>query len=140
MVCIISGYSCKDKKENKEKFESAYQLNWDCIVLDEYHFGAWNENSKELYDSDYMKPNLMLNSKKTFPLNSNSFLYLTGTPFRAIQEEFLEDQIFNWTYMDEQSEKRIGVKPNNPYSEMPQIVMMTYEMPNEIENCRGRRS
>ena len=25
---------------------------WDCIVLDEYHFGAWNKNSKDLYDAD----------------------------------------------------------------------------------------
>ena len=126
----------KDKKGKiKKKFESAYQFNWDCIVLDEYHFGAWNENSKELYDSDYSEaqPNVEFKEER-FPLNSNSFLYLTGTPFRAIQEgEFLEDQIFNWTYMDEQSEKKNwGKKPNNPYSEMPQIVMMTYEMPNEI--------
>ena len=31
------------------------------------------------------------------------YLYLSGTPFRAINSgEFIEEQIFNWTYSDEQ--------------------------------------
>ena len=33
----------------KERFEKAYKIKWDCIILDEYHFGAWREEPKELY-------------------------------------------------------------------------------------------
>ncbi len=126
----------KDKKGLiKEKFQEAYKFEWDCIVLDEYHFGAWNENSKELYDSDYSEQQPTIDFKEErFPLKAKSYLYLTGTPFRAIQEgEFLEDQIFNWTYMDEQNAKNTwSKKTKNPYDEMPQLVMMTYEMPAEV--------
>lgn len=30
--------------------ESIHLTDWDCIVLDEYHFGAWRDNARELYD------------------------------------------------------------------------------------------
>ena len=39
-------------------------------------------------------------------LTSAHYLYLSGTPFRAITNgEFNEDQIFNWTYIDEQASR-----------------------------------
>ena len=39
-------------------------------------------------------------------ITTSHYLYLSGTPFRAISTgEFIEDQIFNWTYSDEQREK-----------------------------------
>ena len=25
-------------------------VDWDCIVLDEYHYGAWGKNAKNFYD------------------------------------------------------------------------------------------
>ena len=38
-------------------------------------------------------------------MNSWAYLYLSGTPFRAISSgEFIEEQIYNWTYSDEQGE------------------------------------
>ncbi len=40
------------------------------------------------------------------PITTSHYLYLSGTPFRAIENgEFIEEQIFNWTYSDEQREK-----------------------------------
>ena len=34
------------------------------------------------------------------------YLYLSGTPFRALNSgEFIKEQIYNWTYSDEQSAK-----------------------------------
>ncbi len=125
----------------KEKHEPAYKINWDCIVLDEYHFGAWNESSKELYDSDFSekKPDIEFSEDK-IPLNSDSFLYLSGTPFRALNEgEFLEDQIFTWSYIDEQKAKSDwNEKELNPYLELPKMVMMTYEMPPELKEVALR--
>ena len=39
-------------------------------------------------------------------LAATNYLYLSGTPFRALtQGEFLEDQVYNWTYSDEQRAK-----------------------------------
>lgn len=120
----------------KAKNEILHAINWDCIILDEYHFGAWRDRAKELYDAeekedeqpDYYDEDLM-------PLTTNAYLYLSGTPFRALNNgEFLEDQIFNWTYTDEQRAKREWTDENNPYLELPQMVLMTYQMPREIRN------
>lgn len=126
----------------KVRNEEAHATNWDCIVLDEYHFGAWRDTAKDLYNaeergeeafvegegSDYFDEELM-------PLTTYHYLYLSGTPFRAINTgEFLEDQIFNWTYSDEQRAKAEWNedKGANPYAELPQMILMTYQMPPEI--------
>lgn len=120
----------------KEKFEQAHKIQWDCAILDEYHYGAWNENSQDLFMSDESEPNQKLEFKfETYPLKTNCFLALTGTPFRALREgDFLEDQIFNWSYIDEQEAKESWKSENqNPYLELPKMVMMTYEMPPELK-------
>ena len=31
----------------KEKNEWVHTTNWDLVVFDEYHFGAWRDNAKE---------------------------------------------------------------------------------------------
>lgn len=62
------------------------------------------------------------------------FLFLSGTPFRALNTgEFLEEQIYSWTYADEQRAKASwGNAPDNPYRALPRMVMMTYRMPEEL--------
>lgn len=130
----------------KERFEAAYLTDWDCVILDEYHFGAWRNSAKELYDADTVENEKELQaeeqfSEETFPLSVKHFLYLTGTPFRALNTgEFLEDQIFNWTYPDEQRAKESwnAADGPNPYAELPKIVMMTYQMPEAIRDIALR--
>lgn len=71
------------------------------------------------------------------PITSNHYLYLSGTPFRALNSgEFLEDQIFNWTYSDEQSAKEnwLGKAEDNPYAALPKMIMLTYKVPDSITN------
>ena len=48
----------------------------------------------------------------------------------------MEDQIFSWTYSDEQSakEKWDSKDGPNPYAMMPQIVLMTYKVPDSISS------
>lgn len=121
----------------KKRFDAARFIDWDCIILDEYHFGAWREAAKELYDSDASEDKIEEEfSEEKFPLNAKSFLYLTGTPFRALANgEFLEDQIFTWSYIDEQRAKsEWSKKTPNPYLELPQMVLMTYQLPDEVRN------
>ena len=53
--------------------------------------------------------------------------------FRAIASgEFIEEQIFNWTYSDEQRSKQEWKKPENPYAALPRMVLMTYQLPDAI--------
>ena len=69
------------------------------------------------------------------PLVTKHYLYLSGTPFRAIASgEFIEEQIFNWTYSDEQAAKARweSNRGKNPYLSLPQMVMMTYQLPDKI--------
>jgi hypothetical protein len=65
--------------------------------------------------------------------NTDHYLYLSGTPFRAIATgEFIEEQIFNWTYSDEQRAKQEWTGPNNPYESLPRMVLLTYQLPDSI--------
>ena len=127
----------------KPRNEEIHLINWDCIILDEYHFGAWRDSAKDLYDAEDKKEQskqdgegLDYYDEAQMPLTTGAYLYLSGTPFRALNNgEFLEDQIFNWTYTDEQREKSLWKEQDeiNPYAELPKMVMMTYKMPDEIK-------
>ncbi len=39
----------------KAKNEWVHATNWDCVVLDEYHFGSWRESAKELFEAESRK-------------------------------------------------------------------------------------
>src|SRR6266852_2028519 len=67
------------------------------------------------------------------PITTDAYLYLSGTPFRAIASgEFIEEQIYNWTYSDEQRSKRDWKGANNPYAALPRMVLLTYQLPDAI--------
>lgn len=127
----------------KPRNEEIHLINWDCIILDEYHFGAWRDSAKDLYDAEDKKEQTKQDGEgidyydeSQMPLTTSAYLYLSGTPFRALNNgEFLEDQIFNWTYTDEQREKLNWNEQDgiNPYLDLPKMVMMTYKMPDEIK-------
>ena len=60
---------------------------------------------------------------------------MSGTPFRAINSgEFIEDQIYNWTYSDEQKAKNDWNDVDNPYLSLPRMVMLTYRIPDSIRH------
>ena len=126
----------------KTKNEWVHKIKWDCIVFDEYHYGAWRENAKELFEAEDKKEKEFAEGKgleyldeKTLPIKTEAYLYLSGTPFRAIASgEFIEEQIYNWTYSDEQKAKNSwnDKKGSNPYAPLPRMVMMTYQLPDSI--------
>jgi hypothetical protein len=69
------------------------------------------------------------------PITTDHYLYLSGTPFRAIESgEFIEEQIFNWTYSDEQKAKEEWKGEGNPYAALPRMVLLTYRMPDDIRD------
>jgi hypothetical protein len=150
----------KDKATGtiKAKNEWVHATNWDLVIFDEYHFGAWRDSAKELFEGedeteakkeianeyssdlevfDEALAELSGIEKNFLPISTRAYLYLSGTPFKALATgEFIEEQIFNWTYTDEQrarakfSEKHPGKW--NPYASLPEMRLLTYQMPDEI--------
>jgi len=126
----------KDGKR-KPKINELAKLKWDVVILDEYHFGAWNENSKNFYLTDNNKVDSVEFSEEDFPLIVSHYLYLSGTPFRALSTgEFIEDQVYSWTYSDEQEAKKNWKEPSevNPYEALPQMSLLTYRIPDDIRS------
>ena len=142
----------------KPRNEWLHAVNWDLVVFDEYHFGAWRETAKELFEGEEeavakkeakieyaaelegVNEDLgVLSEKETefLPITTRAYLYLSGTPFKALATgEFIEEQIFNWTYTDEQRAKEDFAVKNprkwNPYGALPQMRLLTYQMPDEL--------
>lgn len=150
----------RDKKTGliKSKNEWVHTTNWDLVIFDEYHFGAWRESAKELFegeDEKVAKKELAVeyddalvafdeeldelgNEEDEFlPITTRAYLYLSGTPFKALATgEFIEEQIFNWTYTDEQRAKAQYAEAHpgqwNPYGALPEMRLFTYQMPDDL--------
>ncbi|ENZ9221155.1 Eco57I restriction-modification methylase domain-containing protein [Enterococcus hirae] len=104
-----------------KKLEWVAGLNWDLLVIDEAHEGI-----------DTKKTDIAFSQ-----LKRDFTLHLSGTPFKALAKgEFSEEQIFNWSYVDEQEAKEnwdptIG---SNPYESLPTLNLFTYQMSKMIED------
>lgn len=140
----------------KPKHKWLTELTWDLVVFDEYHFGAWRDAAKELFEGeDDAKKEEKIEfsaAEETFaeeleergsdedafvPIKASAYLYLSGTPFKVLNEgRFIEEQIFNWTYTDEQRAKAqfAAEHPDepNPYASLPEMRLLTYQMPEEL--------
>lgn len=141
----------------KAKNEWVHEQNWDLVVFDEYHFGAWRDTAKELFegeDDGVAKKALSveygdglnevnedldadLEEDDFLPITTRAYLYLSGTPFKALASgDFIEEQIFDWTYTDEQRAKATFAEAHpsllNPYGALPEMRLLTYKMPEEI--------
>lgn len=131
--------------EVKEHNEAVHLIEWDCIVIDEYHFGAWRDTARDLYDpadkalAEDEEPDEQVTSDD-LGLRAGHYLYLSGTPFRAITNgEFTEDQIFNWTYPQEQEAKARwdAAEGPNPYIDLPGMEIYCYRIGEEAANWAG---
>lgn len=149
----------------KPKNEWLHTTNWDLVVFDEYHFGAWRETAKALFESEEEsiarseaflekadtvgkiadsvldqiadQQEVLAPESEFLPITTRAYLYLSGTPFKALATgEFIEEQIFNWTYTDEQRAKAEFAKAHpgerNPYAALPEMRLLTYQMPQEL--------
>ena len=89
----------------KARNEWLHEINWDIVVFDEYHFGAWRDTAKELFEGEEeavakkeakleyteglenVNEDLgVLSEKETefLPITTKAYLYLSGTPFKAL--------------------------------------------------------
>lgn len=104
-----------------KKLEWVAGLNWDLLVIDEAHEGIDTRRTDRAFSQ----------------LKRDFTLHLSGTPFKALAKgDFSEEQIFNWSYVDEQEAKEnwdstIG---SNPYESLPTLNLFTYQMSKMIED------
>ncbi len=104
-----------------DKLEWVANLKWDLLVIDEAHEGIDTLKTDRAFDK----------IKRDFTL------HLSGTPFKAIaNQKFHSDQIFNWSYLDEQAAKTSWEEngtDTNPYESLPTLNLFTYQMSKIIE-------
>lgn len=99
-----------------------HPMIWDILVIDEAHEGVDTYKTDVAFDR--------IKRKYT--------LHLSGTPFKALaNNKFDQKAIYNWTYADEQKAKRefvVGLDQENPYENLPQLNMFTYQMSEIIKD------
>ena len=147
----------RDKAGNfKPKHKWLTEVGWDLVIFDEYHFGAWRDTAKELFEGedDASKEVAVefsaeegifaeeleergVDEDAFVPIQARAYLYLSGTPFRVLNEgRFIEEQVYNWTYTDEQRAKAAYATTHpgepNPYAALPEMRLLTYQMPDEL--------
>lgn len=98
------------------KLQEVAELDWDVLIIDEAHEGV------DTYKTDVAFDHV----KRKYTL------HLSGTPFKALaNSKFKEEEIYNWTYADEQKAKRNWDETSeeeNPYATLPQLNLYTYQM------------
>lgn len=145
MFLSLQNYLGKEKnsKETKTRLKKLQSVNWDLVILDEYHFGAWNdrtrgtfeESDKEMeeFDAAYLK-DLSTDVIKRFSIRTDRAICLSGTPFKALSSREFGDAVYSYTYFDEQRNKypKSGendfTEVNPDYAQFPDMRIFGYNM------------
>ena len=108
-----------------DKLEWMANIEFDMLIIDEAQEGVDTYRTERAFR--YIK------RKHT--------LYLSGTPFKQLaSDQFSKEQIFNWSYADEQEAKeKFDGDGFNPYESLPKLCMYTYQLGNIVydEISRG---
>lgn len=95
LIYFVSMQDAKGTVQNDEDFKAANQWifdinkKWDLVIIDESHEATKTSKSHKLFEK----------------LHADFWLYLSGTPFRALADcDFESNQIFNWAYLDERKQ------------------------------------
>ena len=137
----------------KPRNEWVHLEHWDLVIFDEYHYGAWRKRAQDLFKEENEEAEIekaetredtaengktptekSAITERDLPIEADYYLYLSGTPFRSLASgEFIEEQVYGWTYGDEQRAKEAWQGPGpNPYAALPRMVMLTYKIPESI--------
>lgn len=103
-----------------EKLKPISELDWDLLVIDEAHEGVDTFRTDAAFDH----------------IKRKATLHLSGTPFKALaNDKFRDNEIYNWTYADEQKAKRDwSGEGENPYENLPKLSLYTYQMSEIIQD------
>ncbi len=106
-------------KEYKNGFgQTEHGMHFDLLVVDEAQEGVDTMRTERAFKN----------------IGRDYTLYLSGTPFKALASgQFNDNQIFNWSYADEQDAKENWQGDGlNPYEEMPRLNLFTYRLSDMI--------
>lgn len=99
-----------------DKLQWVADLEWDLLVIDEAHEAVDTDKTDRAFE----------NIKRKFTL------HLSGTPFKALAEgKFSSEQIYNWTYLDEQKAKQSELKngqESGDHTDMPDLRLFNYKI------------
>ncbi len=101
-----------------DKLQWMSEFDFDLLIVDEAQEGVDTIKTERAFK----------NIKRKYTL------YMSGTPFKALaSEQFADDQIYNWSYVDEQKAKANWKHDsNNPYEKLPQLHLFTYRLSDMI--------
>lgn len=142
----------RNTKETKTRLKKLQSVNWDLVILDEYHFGAWNDRTRrtfeesddemEEFDAEYLK-DLTTDIIKKFSIHTDKTICLSGTPFKALESREFGDAVYSYTYFDEQrnkypeSEKNDFTVVDPDYASFPDMKIFGYNMKQMFGNMPG---
>ena len=99
-----------------DKLQWVADLEWDLLVIDEAHEAVDTDKTDRAFE----------NIKRKFTL------HLSGTPFKALAEgKFSSEQIYNWTYLDEQKAKQSELEngqESGAHTDMPDLRLFNYKI------------
>ncbi len=133
----------RNTQETKTRLKKLQSVDWDLVVLDEYHFGAWNDRTRgtfeesdkdmEDFDATYLK-SLSTDVIRKFKIHTDRTICLSGTPFKALSSHEFGNAVYSYTYFDEQRNKYPNSEENdftvvNPdYANFPDMRIFGYNM------------
>lgn len=118
---IVEFLSLQDLKGSQyfggsyDKLKHIARFDWDLLVIDEAHEGIDTTKTDVAFDQ----------------IKRRWTLHLSGTPFKALAVgKFDQNQIFNWTYEDEQTARQQWGDngQENPYAALPTLNLLTYQI------------
>lgn len=108
-----------------DKNEAIFNTKWDLVIIDEAHEGTQTELAQNVTD--------LVVGKNT------KLLELSGTPFNIL-DQYDDDQVYTWDYVNEQKAKYTWNKEHpdekNPYQGLPRVNMFTFEMGDKFTDMR----
>ena len=120
VVCVsLQDLTIDTDGQTKARLQKIPAIKWDLIIFDEVHYGSRTDRAQNILGQ----------------LAYKHRLGLSGTPFKLIaQDDFCYQQIFTYSYLDEQRNKKNELvdNPNSKiYQQMPDLHILTIEVTDE---------
>jgi hypothetical protein len=121
----------------KPKNEWLHTVNWDLVVFDEYHFGAWRDTAKELFEGEEEWSSILMLRNLKSPETYFQAAFRVQSPWyiknpngdNPNEEEILKPVCFVFDFaptraLRQLSEYGIGLSPNeaNPENAVKELV------------------
>jgi superfamily II DNA or RNA helicase len=120
-VVFCSVQQATNTSGGSKKVKWMQDVDWDLVILDEEHYGTRTDKSLKLFSK--------ITRKHT--------LHLSGTPYKALAlGEFAEENMFSWTYTDEQKKRNLEKESNwatDVYRLLPRMYFNTFNIHPDVK-------